>query len=450
MKYNFLFLSAIMCLAVSSRAQLYIQNGAELATSGKALITLESTDLINLGGFKSGKGSLVLFSGAGNNSVVGMGTANAYFDSIQLTKPGTDKLLLQQASTVQAAVIFSSGFLDLNNNNLLLDSSASLLNENENSRIIGASGGFVEITKTLNAPTAANPGNLGAIVTSTQNLGSTTIRRGHKSQVNSVNSGSSILRFYDILPSNNSGLNASLKFLYFDGELNALSESALCLWKSKDTIQWKNEGYASKSAASNFVEQSGIPDFSRWTLSSMSNPLPLILTNFSGKCDGGKAQLSWQIASSVSVVTFEVQRSEDGAHWEHAANIAVQNGQYDYQFQNTNGGQFFKLIMIGRDGTRQSSKVLQVACGGGVEDLSLYPNPVATATQVKVTTHTASTLELQIFGANGALILNSSQQLQPGIQEFVLPLAQLVPGVYWLKARWADGGYQKMIQFVKQ
>jgi hypothetical protein len=60
--------------------------------------------------------------------------------------------------------------LDLNNNNILLDPGANLAGESENTRIIGANGGFVEITQNLNAPLAANPGNLGTAVTSTANL----------------------------------------------------------------------------------------------------------------------------------------------------------------------------------------------------------------------------------------------------------------------------------------
>ncbi|MBS1644750.1 MAG: T9SS type A sorting domain-containing protein [Bacteroidetes bacterium] len=443
-------LSLLLFLYTSSWAQLYIQNGASLISVGNALLTLKNADLINEGTFVQNAGSTTLISGTANTRVAGVGTSVSNFDTLVIAKSGGAALILQDTTMAKTAVMFSEGNIDLNGYNMRLAPNAVLLNESETSRITGSTGGFVEITTTLNAPTTANPGNLGAIISSTQNLGSTTIRRGHTSQVNSTNSGNSILRFFDILPSNNSGLNATLQLKYFDAELNSLSESGLCLWKSKDTIHWKNEGYSSKSAASNFVEKMGIPDFSRWTLSSMSNPLPLALINFSGKCDGGKAQLNWRISSPASVAMFEVQRSEDGAKWEPAEMIAAQEAQSDYQFQDRAGGQYFRINLIGRDGTRQSSNVLQVSCGGAAEDLNLYPNPVASVANVQVATQTASEVELQIFGANGALVLSNTKKLHSGIQEFVLPLAQLAPGIYWLKARWAEGGYQKMVQFVKQ
>src|SRR5207342_3268404 len=128
-------------------------------------------------------------------------------------------------------VVFAKGRLDLNGHNLVLSPSGLLVGENEFNHITGLSGGYVSITVPLNAPSGANPGNLGAIITSSKDLGSVVIQRGHSSQTNQ-GSGKSILRYFNIQPSNNTVLNAVFRFTYLDAELNGLTESSLNMWKS--------------------------------------------------------------------------------------------------------------------------------------------------------------------------------------------------------------------------
>lgn len=138
--------------------------------------------------------------------------------------------------------------------------------ESETSRITGDNGGVVTITQTLNAPSLVNPGNLGAIITSAQNFGSTVIRRGHQAQP--VINQFSVKRYFDINPANNSSLNATLRFGYFDAEMNGLDENSVVLWKSPDNINWNEAGVDSRSTTTNYIEKTGITDFSRWTLTT--------------------------------------------------------------------------------------------------------------------------------------------------------------------------------------
>ena len=83
---------------------------------------------------------------------------------------------------LQNAFFLLQGCLNLNGFNADLGTTGRLDAENENSRITGTNGGEVFFSTELNAPAGANPGNLGAIITSTQNLGNVLIKRGHRSQ----------------------------------------------------------------------------------------------------------------------------------------------------------------------------------------------------------------------------------------------------------------------------
>ena len=129
-----------------------------------------------------------------------------------------------------------SGNLDLNNNDLLLGNSNSVITgESPNSYITGTSGGEVIISVALNNPNAENPGNIGATISSFANLGTTTIKRGHLSL--DVNGSIAIDRYYDIIPTNNTALDATVRFSYMDHELNGLVEGDLAPF-SFNGVDW--------------------------------------------------------------------------------------------------------------------------------------------------------------------------------------------------------------------
>src|SRR5687767_2295181 len=91
---------------------------------------------------------------------------------MEIAKQVGSELKLQRNISVVSFIEFNSGLFNLNNNNILLQPTAYLAGESETSRVTGTNGGFIEITSNLNAPVFQNPGNLGAIITSSQYPGS--------------------------------------------------------------------------------------------------------------------------------------------------------------------------------------------------------------------------------------------------------------------------------------
>ena len=112
---------------------------------------------------------------------------------------------------------------------------------------------MITTTRLLNAPTGENVGGLGAMLTSSADLGSTTVERMHAAGTGGGNSG--IFRVFSIQPTNNSGLNATLRFYYDESELNGIAENDLILFKSPDGLNdsWTNVG-GTVNPAENYVE----------------------------------------------------------------------------------------------------------------------------------------------------------------------------------------------------
>jgi hypothetical protein len=283
MKRFFLSRNIILLLIIltgSSKivsAQLTVTANVHLVSSGSnTQIVLQNMSLVNNGTINHSSGN-IKFNGTAITGISGIGTLSLY--NLELNKT-TNPVSLSRNISVKNQLKFTSGILNLNGFDVDLLSTGTLLNETENNRITGGVGGTVKTTVTLNAPNAANPGNLGAVFTSTENFGSVSIQRGHQSQINDQGTGTSILRYYEITPANNAQLKATLRFNYFDAELNGSSESDLVLFKGSAVGSWIEKGYTSRDAGANYVEKANNPDFSRWTLSNTGNVL-------AGGCPGG-------------------------------------------------------------------------------------------------------------------------------------------------------------------
>jgi len=181
-------------------------------------------------------------------------------------------ITLDRDLTVNGLVNVINGDLELNDHIVTLGSNATL-SETPGNTVTGATG-KITITTDVNAPPGVNIGGLGAWISSSANLGSTTIDRYHSPRTGSGNQG--ISRYFDIEPSNNTGLNATFRFYYDESELNGIPESNLRLFKSPDGADnsWSAE-YGNVNTTDNYVEKGGVNDFSFWTLGDSDHPLPV-------------------------------------------------------------------------------------------------------------------------------------------------------------------------------
>ena len=255
------------CLFYTGFTQLSIGTGAQWVVSSNASVVLQDMNLVNNGTINPGFGKFK-FTGSTNSRI--SGTSTSSLQIIEVAKTNNATVQLQSDVNVGSAVVFTIGLLDLGNSKVFLAPMAEISGETETSRTISSGTGYIEINQTINAPNNSNPGNLGAIINSTANLGSVIIRRGHQ-----VSSGTglstSITRYYDIIPANNTSLNATLRFNYFDAEKNGLDENNFTLYQSNNKgSSWSKILSTTKNSTSNYVEKAGLSRLSRFTLGLVS------------------------------------------------------------------------------------------------------------------------------------------------------------------------------------
>ncbi|MEA5461780.1 right-handed parallel beta-helix repeat-containing protein [Arcicella sp. LKC2W] len=275
----------------------YVNAGGLFTTKGSSIITLNNTKFTNNGTFTGTLGTVQIMGSNTNTTIEGTGTTN--FNNLTINKSSNNAQLNQNVA-VTGNLTLTSGGVMLNSGNINFGSTGSLQNETETNRVFGT-GGYLQTTVNLNAPNATNPANLGAIITSTANLGSTIIKRAHSSF---ILNGNGINRSFDITPTNNIDLNATLKFNYLDAELNGNSEDNLALWKSINAGTNWTALVSTSDATSNFVQSTGIPSFALFSVGANAvvitpNPPTNVTANLTSICNGSSVSLSGVCNSGV-------------------------------------------------------------------------------------------------------------------------------------------------------
>ena len=272
MKKIILVLVASVCsFHLSAQGTLQLTTGATIKTAGNAYMVLDNMHVVNDGSLEQtiGNGTVKLTGGLNVNL---SGNSITALNLLLMAKSGSSSLNLQNNLSVISNVTFSGGLLNLNNNTLDLANTGSLIGESEASRAFTTGTGYIQATGILNHPSSVNLGNLGAMITSNANFGTTVIRRGHAIQMGVSGANNSIRRFYDIIPAINMNLKALLRFHYFDAELNGIPEASLHQWKSSDNTNWDFVGADARDVAANYVEKKSINKFDRWTLATATAP----------------------------------------------------------------------------------------------------------------------------------------------------------------------------------
>ncbi|MCS7073285.1 MAG: hypothetical protein NZ108_02340, partial [Bacteroidia bacterium] len=209
----------------------------------------------------------------------------------------------------------TNGDWNLNGKNIIF-SSSSLLAESPGQTIKGDSG-YIQISRVLNGPSNTNVGGFGARVTSGASWGMTTVRRGHAEQT-TIATGS-IKRYFDIIPTNNSNLNATLQFNYDHSELNGFTAGTLNLHKSDNGgLTYSNVGGTNGVSS---ITLTGIQSMGRWTASSNYQAPQIQILTAQPHCQGDTVHLRLNNGGYSSFLwsngqtTSQIAVTQSGSYW---------------------------------------------------------------------------------------------------------------------------------------
>lgn len=266
-------ITLITWLPLPAQAQgIRIEPGAHIVMNGDCKLILQNAGFMNSGGFACDSGTVIFATLELPQHVIIGGSASTVFNNIVINRP-LSLVQLQTDISVNGMLSMQAGNLELNRYRLTLGANSKITGENIHSYITGQKGGTIVITAGLNRPHEVNPGNIGVALTSTADLGSTTIIRGHTQQLN-VPGKQGIYRYYEIKPAINSNANVSLRFHYLENELNNNNESDLVVWSRTDAASgWTALNKDRHDIAANWIARNEVLAPTRYTFGSSNNSL---------------------------------------------------------------------------------------------------------------------------------------------------------------------------------
>jgi len=410
---------------------------------------LDNVSINNNGSFQQTAGNgFIKLTGATNVSLAG--SSNTTIDALQMAKSSGTTFSLNSNLSIVSNVNFSGGLLNLNNSVLNLGTTGIFINESESSRALTTGTGYIEASGILNSPSFIDLGHLGAVITSTANMGNTIVRRGHAIQTGISGSNNSIKRYYDIIPVNNMNLKAVLRFYYFDAELNAIPEASLHQWKSKDNINWDFVGADARDVTANYVEKKSINKFDRWTLATATAPTISCPGNItvSANQNGCKALVSFVATvtgTPAATVSYSIGNKVITSPYIFPKGITTVTATASNGILPNASCTFTVTVVCGAappiTNTTLPQQEIQAVTSG--LNVIAYPNPSISSFSVTVQSGTKEKMTMQVVDMYGRIIetrnVNANSILKFG--------DHYRPGTYFVKV--IQGKEHKEIKLVK-
>jgi hypothetical protein len=404
---------------------------------------------------------IIRFRGGSNQNVISGGTNNVsgppldrkWFHHIEINKTGGNVIIVDYDLQFSGNLTMTGGNLALNGRKLIMSETASIVNEANNKRIFGTSG-TVETTRTFGSfLSSENFGNIGIIVSTAVAPGVTTIKRGHTQQIGIGNNGS-IYRYFDILPATNTGLNATLTMNFFDNNEipGSFIKNNFKFYRSIDNgVTWEEKILSTVNTTSNFVQLTGIPSFSRWTISDyLISPLPVSFLGMQTDCEqGGKVIIKWQTASEINAHYFDIERSVDGINWLVVGRVdAKGNTSYISNYSFTDGTVpsnfkgYYRLRQFDFDGEHELFAPAYAHCiGTGDNIFGIFPNPSDGNVYIYINAanYLDGEVELALIDGIGRVVQKETLNIHEGSGNFHINFQDKQSGMYYLQITFNNG-----------
>ena len=167
------------------------------------------------------------------------------------------------------------------------------------------------------------------------------------------------------------------------------------------------------------------------------NPLPIILSSFTGIANKCEAVLQWKTSTEINADKFVVEQSSNGLNFTAVAEIRSANSATGKSYQTAvsqpNSITYYRLKLVDKDGRFSYSPVVTVRTScGNTAYLTLYPNPVSTNLTVSFYTAYKGQANLVISNAVGQHLMIQKIRITAPANTVNVNMNNFTPGMYLL------------------
>lgn len=366
------------------KGNVLVASGATL-THGTNTLTFNG-DFSNTGTYTTSTGTAI-FSGNASQNIGGSSTTNFY----NLTNSNTSSgLVLTGNIGVSNTLSMNGAIANINLNGSIIDlgTTGSIIGESNSDRIYGSTGSVIA-TRNINNVTNYDVAGTGLYITTTANMGSTVFTRKHN-DLSNVNF-DAILRNFQISPTTNSGLNASITLNYFDNELNGLSadEDSFELWRSVDNASTWEERGGIESSALNTITLSSIDAFSLWTIGVTDG---VVLSgnelSFNLRKNGEIIEVKMELPNVPLIESYQLETSLDGINFHPLSFYPLEDEEVDFlneTYHDRNfckGINYYRVKTNLRNGGEEYSEIKSVNAQESNKEVLMYLNSLGQEVKV--------------------------------------------------------------------
>ena len=457
--YNLIFSQGLINngakIVASSGTYIYIDGDSNGGFTNQSSGTIDSDGTIILEGDWENNGSTGVYTSIDNTGVTEFkgsalqeigGSATTDFENLTVNNSGQG-VFISHDENIHYTLNMADGDFDLRNNNVeLVSSSSEVTNEASTKRIKSTDGtNDGEGTGTIYTTRSGETGNIANLGLSIPSIsGNVTVTRGHLKQqgTGSFTSNYSVFRYFKVESTDgiaNGGGGLSVTFVdCYTPELNGHNSGELIMyqWYRYASDEYWHPVPDNSSGGSVSITQTldnNSLDYIKVTLGSETNPLPIELKDFYGKCENQNIVLNWESLSEINNDYYLLESSEDGEHYTQIAEISGAGNSsykvaYQYIVSNTNDN-YFRLSQVDYNGVKTILKTINIDCSGSNfgQDLVLYPNPANNYLNIKYKNENQF-VRYNITDIVGQTLQTGNIQENTGLIQ--INLLNLTPGVY--------------------
>ena len=189
----------------------------------------------------------------------------------------------------------------------------------------------------------------------------------------------------------------------------------------------------------------------------VNSSLPVVLSAFTAKKNGGQALLNWTTDVEENVSHFVVEKSLNGREFSEAGVLFTEGNntlRREYSFKDdlkaiTGGLVYYRLRIVDLDGKYDYSatRIIKMdADNTGAKSITVYPNPVVSELRITMAGNWQNkAVSIQLLNANGQSVKRISNTIAG--QTATISVSDLGPGLYLVQV--TDGREMAVQRFIK-